>query len=518
MPATEPLPDDPETWKTLAEEIGYPVMLKASWGGGGRGMRVIRDEAALVRDVTEAKREAKAAFGKDEVYLEKLVERARHIEVQILGDTFGNRVHLFERDCSIQRRHQKVVERAPAPYLSQDQRDELCNFALRIADAADYVCAGTVEFLQDATTGRFYFIEVNPRIQVEHTVTEEVTGIDIVKAQIHVIEGKRIGEPNSGVPPQEEIRLNGHALQCRITTEDPEQNFIPDYGRITAYRGATGFGIRLDGGTAYSGAVITRFYDPLLEKVTAWAPSPDEAIARMDRALREFRIRGVATNLAFLENVIGHPQFRDASYTTRFIDETPELITLVRRRDRATKLLNYIADVTVNGHPETRGRAKPDPHAPKPVPPDLRRRTGGRHEEPPRPPRAGRLRQMDARGEARARHRHDDARRAPVAARDAHAHARHRHRRAGLCRRAAGALLARMLGRRDLRRRHALPDRGPVGAARRHPRARAEHPAADAAARRQRRRLHQLSRQRRALLRSARRRRPASISSASSTA
>jgi pyruvate carboxylase len=369
MPATEPLPDDPKAWKRLAEEIGYPLMLKASWGGGGRGMRVIRDEAALVRDITEAKREAKAAFGKDEVYLEKLVERARHIEVQILGDTFGNRVHLFERDCSIQRRHQKVVERAPAPYLSQDQRDELCNYALRIADAADYVCAGTVEFLQDATSGRFYFIEVNPRIQVEHTVTEEVTGIDIVKAQIRMIEGKRIGEPDSGVPAQEEIRLNGHALQCRITTEDPEQNFIPDYGRITAYRGATGFGIRLDGGTAYSGAVITRFYDPLLEKVTAWAPSPEEAIARMDRALREFRIRGVATNLAFLENVIGHPHFRDASYTTRFIDDTPELIASVKRRDRATKLLNYIADVTVNGHPEARGRTKPDPHAPRPVSP-----------------------------------------------------------------------------------------------------------------------------------------------------
>ena len=344
-------------------------MLKASWGGGGRGMRVIRDADGLVRDVTEAKREAKAAFGKDEVYLEKLVERARHVEVQILGDTHGNRVHLFERDCSIQRRHQKVVERAPAPYLSQAQRDELCGYALKIAAAADYVCAGTVEFLQDADSGKFYFIEVNPRIQVEHTVTEEVTGIDIVKAQIHAIEGKRIGEPESGVPRQEDIKLNGHALQCRITTEDPEQNFIPDYGRITAYRGATGFGIRLDGGTAYSGAVITRFYDALLEKVTAWAPSPEEAIARMDRALREFRIRGVATNLAFLENVITHPRFKDASYTTRFIDETPELMTAIRRRDRATKLLTYIADVTVNGHPETRGRPLPDPERPKPVVP-----------------------------------------------------------------------------------------------------------------------------------------------------
>ena len=359
VPATEPLPDDMDEVKKMAAGIGYPVMLKASWGGGGRGMRAIRAEADLAREVTEAKREAKAAFGKDEVYLEKLIERARHVEVQVLGDTHGNAVHLFERDCSIQRRNQKVVERAPAPYLDAAQRKELSDHALKIARATDYVGAGTVEFLQDADTGSFYFIEVNPRIQVEHTVTEEVTGIDIVKAQIHILEGERIGEAASGVPAQEDITLHGHALQCRITTEDPEQNFIPDYGRITAYRGATGFGIRLDGGTAYSGAVITRYYDPLLEKVTAWAPTAEEARRRMDRALREFRIRGVATNLTFLEAIIGHPKFRDNSYTTRFIDETPELFTAVKRQDRATKLLNYLADVTVNGHPETRGRPKP---------------------------------------------------------------------------------------------------------------------------------------------------------------
>jgi pyruvate carboxylase len=369
MPATDPLPDDPQTWKKLAGEIGYPLMLKASWGGGGRGMRVIRDEAQLASEVKEAKREAAAAFGKDEVYLEKLVERARHVEVQILGDTHGNRVHLFERDCTVQRRHQKVVERAPAPYLDAAQRTDLAAHALAIADAANYVCAGTVEFLQDVDTGAFYFIEVNPRIQVEHTVTEEVTGVDIVKAQIHTIEGAAIGTPESGVPSQSGIRLNGHALQCRITTEDPEQNFIPDYGRITAYRGATGFGIRLDGGTAYSGAVITRFYDPLLEKVTAWAPTPDETVKRMDRALREFRIRGVATNLTFLENVIGHESFIDGSYTTRFIDETPELFETVRRKDRATKLLTYIADVTVNGHPEARDRPRPPADVALPVVP-----------------------------------------------------------------------------------------------------------------------------------------------------
>ncbi|WP_018430066.1 pyruvate carboxylase [Hoeflea sp. 108] len=369
VPATDPLPDDMDEVKKLAAQIGYPVMLKASWGGGGRGMRAIRSEADLAREVTEGKREAKAAFGKDEVYLEKLVERARHVEVQVLGDTHGNAVHLFERDCSIQRRNQKVVERAPAPYLSAQLRQELCSYALKIARETSYIGAGTVEFLQDADTGKFYFIEVNPRIQVEHTVTEQVTGIDIVKAQIHILDGFAIGTPESGVPAQADIRLNGHALQCRITTEDPEHNFIPDYGRITAYRGATGFGIRLDGGTAYSGAVITRFYDPLLEKVTAWAPTSDEAISRMHRALREFRIRGVATNLTFLEAIITHPAFHDNSYTTRFIDSTPELFAQVKRQDRATKLLNYLADVTVNGHPETRGRAAPNPEAAAPVVP-----------------------------------------------------------------------------------------------------------------------------------------------------
>jgi len=359
VPATEPLPDDMAEVAHMAKEVGYPVMLKASWGGGGRGMRVIRSENELEREVTEAKREARAAFGKDEVYLEKLVERARHVEVQMLGDTHGAVVHLFERDCSIQRRNQKVVERAPAPYLDDVRRQELADYAIKIGKATDYVGAGTVEFLMDADTGAFYFIEVNPRIQVEHTVTEEVTGIDIVKAQIHLLDGHAIGTPQSGVPAQADITLNGHALQCRITTEDPEQNFIPDYGRITAYRGATGFGIRLDGGTAYSGAVITRYYDPLLEKVTAWAPTPDEAIDRMDRALREFRIRGVATNLTFLEAIIGHPDFRDNRYTTKFIDNTPELFAQVRRQDRATRLLTYLADVTVNGHPETRDRQRP---------------------------------------------------------------------------------------------------------------------------------------------------------------
>ncbi|MFT3964531.1 MAG: pyruvate carboxylase [Sphingobium sp.] len=357
MPATDPLPDDPETIKRLAAEIGYPVMLKASWGGGGRGMRPIESEGQLLDAVAAARREAAAAFGKDEVYLEKLVRRARHVEVQLLGDSHGNLVHLFERDCTIQRRHQKVVERAPAPYLDDAQRAELAEAALRIGRATNYVGAGTVEFLMDADTGKFYFIEVNPRIQVEHTVTEVVTGLDIVKAQVRIAEGGHVGQvEETGIPAQSAIALDGHAMQCRVTTEDPERGFAPDYGRITAYRGASGFGIRVDGGTAYSGAVVTPFYDAMLEKVTAWAPTPEETIARMDRALREYRIRGVATNLPFLEAVLGHPDFQSMNYTTRFIDETPALFNFPKRRDRATKLLTSIANVTVNGHPEMKDR------------------------------------------------------------------------------------------------------------------------------------------------------------------
>ena len=369
MPATGPLPEDIATCRRLADEVGYPFMLKASWGGGGRGMRVIESEAELETEVLAGRREAEAAFGNGEVYLEKLVRRARHVEVQLLGDTHGTVVHLFERDCTVQRRNQKVVERAPAPYLTAETRKGLCDSALKLANSAGYVGAGTAEFLMDVDTGAFYFIEVNPRIQVEHTVTEEITGIDIVKAQLRISQGAAIGDVEaSGVPAQADIRMNGHALQCRITTEDPEENFIPDYGRITAYRGATGFGIRLDGGTAYSGAVITRYYDSLLEKVTAWAPNPVEAVRRMDRALREFRIRGVATNLVFVENLINHPKFAEADYTTRFIDETPELFNFPRRRDRATRLLRFIADVSVNGNPEVKGRPEPG-IVPEPVVP-----------------------------------------------------------------------------------------------------------------------------------------------------
>ena len=369
IPATEVLGDDMDAIKAQAAEIGYPLMLKASWGGGGRGMRPIEHPNELEDKVLEGRREAESAFGNGEGYLEKMITRARHVEVQILGDKHGEIFHLWERDCSVQRRNQKVVERAPAPYLTQKQRETLCDLGRRICAHVNYECAGTVEFLMDMDTEEFYFIEVNPRVQVEHTVTEEVTGIDIVQAQILIAEGKTIAEA-TGKANQSEVILNGHALQTRITTEDPQNNFIPDYGRITAFRSATGMGIRLDGGTAYAGGVITRYYDSLLVKVTAWAPTPSKAIARMDRALREFRIRGVSTNIAFVENLLKHPIFLSNEYTTKFIDTTPDLFDFDKRRDRGTKVLTYIADVSVNGHPETKDRPLPNFDAPTPISPN----------------------------------------------------------------------------------------------------------------------------------------------------
>jgi len=369
MPATPPLPADFPECARLALRLGYPLMLKASWGGGGRGTRLVTDAAQLEELLPLCRREAQAAFGNDEVYLEKLVPHARHVEVQILGDHYGTLVHLFERDCTVQRRHQKVVERAPAVFLTPAQREELCAAALAIGRAAHYCNAGTVEFLQDADSGRCYFIEVNPRIQVEHTVTECATGIDLVKAQIRIADGARIGAPESGVPAQADIRISAHALQCRITTEDPENNFIPDYGKIAAYRSPAGFGIRLDAGTAYTGAIITRSYDSLLVKVTAWSPTPQETIARMHRALWEFRIRGVVTNLRFLDQLITHPRFAGADYTTRFIEETPELLHSPRKRDRATRILSFIGATIVNGNAGVKGRARPAHIAPARLPP-----------------------------------------------------------------------------------------------------------------------------------------------------
>ncbi|MDE0985080.1 MAG: pyruvate carboxylase [Yoonia sp.] len=368
IPATVVLGDDMDLIKEQAAAVGYPLMLKASFGGGGRGMRAIENESELQEKVLEGRREAEAAFGNGAGFLEKMIVRARHVEVQILGDSHGEIYHLWERDCSVQRRNQKVVERAPAPYLSEAQREKICQLGKKICQFVNYECAGTVEFLMDMDTGEFYFIEVNPRVQVEHTVTEEVTGIDIVRAQILIAEGKSLVEA-TGCASQYDVKLDGHALQCRVTTEDPQNNFIPDYGRIQMYRSATGPGIRLDGGTAYSGAVITRFYDSLLTKVTARAPTPEMAIARMDRALREFRIRGVSTNIAFVENLLKHPTFLNNEYHTKFIDQTPDLFDFKKRRDRATKILTYIADITVNGHPETAGRVKPAADVKSPKPP-----------------------------------------------------------------------------------------------------------------------------------------------------
>ena len=371
IPATEVLGDDMAAIKKEAAEVGYPLMLKASWGGGGRGMRPIYNEGELEEKVREGRREAEAAFGNGEGYLEKMILKARHVEVQILGDSHGEIYHLFERDCSVQRRNQKVVERAPAPYLTEEQRTHVCELGRKICAHVGYECAGTVEFLMDMETEQFFFIEVNPRVQVEHTVTEEVTGIDIVQAQILISEGKTIAQA-TGKASQADIQLQGHALQTRITTEDPLNNFIPDYGRITAFREATGMGIRLDGGTAYSGGVITRYYDSLLVKVTAKAQTPEQAIARMDRALREFRIRGVSTNIAFVENLLKHPTFLDNTYHTKFIDETLDLFNFAARKDRGTKVLTYIADITVNGHPETKDKPLPAKAHRAPVPPPVR--------------------------------------------------------------------------------------------------------------------------------------------------
>src|SRR6266404_5968374 len=342
--------------KKIAMAIGYPVMVKAAMGGGGRGMRVVHAESELEARLEEAQSEAKSAFGDASVFLEKFLARAKHLEVQILGDTHGNLLHLHERDCSVQRRHQKVVEVAPAANLPASVRSDLCDAAAQLARKAKYVNAGTVEFLYDVDSQKWYFIEVNPRIQVEHTVTEMVTGIDLVRAQILVAQGHSLHDDTMRLPRQESMPLYGVALQCRVTTEDPEKHFAPDYGKISTYRSPAGFGIRLDGGTAYAGASLTPYYDSLLVKVTAWGTNLPEACQRMDRALREFRIRGVKTNIPFVENVVNHEKFRAGEVTTAFLDEHPELFRFPKRGDRATKLLTYLGDVILNGNPEVKGK------------------------------------------------------------------------------------------------------------------------------------------------------------------
>jgi pyruvate carboxylase len=339
--------------QALAERLGYPVIIKAAMGGGGRGMRVVFSAAQLDDALAAAQREAGTAFGIADVFLEKYIQKARHIEVQLLGDRHGQLVHLYERDCSIQRRHQKVVEIAPAPKLPAAVRERILAAALAIGRACRIDNAATVEFLYDVDTEAFYFIEVNPRIQVEHTVTEQITGLDIVRSQILVAAGYRLDDPLVGLEPAR-ISTRGFAIQCRVTTEDPANNFVPDYGRLSAYRSSGGPGVRLDAGTANPGAVITPFYDSLLVKVTTSGLSFEEAANRMERCLQEFRIRGVKTNIPFLINLVTHPRFLAAEMTTRFLDETPELFRLPTRRDRATKLLSYIGDIIVNGHPDVK--------------------------------------------------------------------------------------------------------------------------------------------------------------------
>jgi pyruvate carboxylase len=341
---------DDETALAEARRIGFPVMVKAVAGGGGRGMRVVRNEAEFFTELHEAKGEAKTAFGNDTVFIEKFIDRPKHIEVQILADKHGHLVHLFERDCSVQRRFQKVVEMAPCMTLPQEVKNKLYDYATRLTREAGYSHAGTVEFLVDADNN-IYFIEVNPRIQVEHTVTEEVTGIDIVRSQILIAQGYKLSDDTIRIYSQKDIKMSGVAIQCRVTTEDPENDFQPDYGELIAYRSAAGMGIRLDAGSAYPGAKISPFFDSMLVKVTAWGRTLDGASQRMHRALREFRIRGVKTNIAFLLNLLENDEFRSGKVTVNFIKDHPELVKGRGWQDRATKILKYLAEVVVNGNP-----------------------------------------------------------------------------------------------------------------------------------------------------------------------
>ncbi|RAZ69964.1 pyruvate carboxylase [Planococcus maitriensis] len=349
--------------EAFADQAGFPLMIKASLGGGGRGMRIVKDASELASSYERAKSEAKAAFGSEEMYVEKFVDKPKHIEVQILGDAEGNIIHLYERDCSIQRRHQKVVEIAPSNSISEKLRNEICDAAVKLMKNIDYINAGTVEFL--VAGDEFYFIEVNPRIQVEHTITEMVTGIDIVHAQIHIARGHSLHSEAIALPKQQDIPLFGYAIQSRVTTEDPLNDFMPDAGKLMVYRSGGGFGVRLDAGNGFQGAVISPYYDSLLVKVSTWATTFKEAAAKMDRNLQEFRIRGIKTNIPFLENVVKHPNFINGDFDTSFIDSTPELFKFPVRQDRGTKLLSYIGNVTVNGFPGIEKKKKPIHAAPR---------------------------------------------------------------------------------------------------------------------------------------------------------
>lgn len=334
-----------------AKRIGFPVILKASAGGGGRGMRVLFKEEELEKAFGEARREAGNAFGNDTIFIEKFVEDPKHIEVQLLGDEYGNIVHLFERDCSVQRRFQKVVEVAPSTSLRRETREKLFAYALQLARKVNYNNAGTAEFLVDKDENVF-FIEVNPRIQVEHTVTEEVTGIDIVRSQLLIADGKALHSAEIDIPSQEVIHCYGFAIQCRITTEDPANNFKPDYGTIIAYRNAGGHGIRIDEGSSYQGVKVSPFFDSMLAKITAHGRTLNAAAARMHRTLTEFRIRGVKTNIPFLEKVIMHPVFIEGKATVKFIELFPDLVKVSQKQDRGTKVLRYLANIVVNGNPD----------------------------------------------------------------------------------------------------------------------------------------------------------------------
>ena len=368
LPGTDDAISDPDQALTVAHEVGFPLIIKAAFGGGGRGMRIVEKPSELQARLAEAQEEAQNAFGNPAVFLERYIKRAKHIEVQILGDQHGNVVHLHERDCSVQRRYQKVVEIAPSIDLEGTLRQDLCQSAANLAQSIGYNNAGTVEFLYDMDSKEWFFIEMNPRIQVEHTVTECVTGIDLVRSQILVAQGNKLHEPEIGIPSQTEIPCNGFAIQCRITTEDPEKGFAPDYGRITNYRSAAGFGIRLDSGNGDAGAVITPYYDSMLVKLTATGRDFETACQRMDRALREFRIRGVKTNIPFLENVIEDSTFRSGDAHTKLIDSQPSLFSFIPKRDRATKLLNYLSDLTVNGNPGAKNWRPAKPFAQPRIP------------------------------------------------------------------------------------------------------------------------------------------------------
>ena len=357
-----------EEVEAFGKNYGFPFIIKASLGGGGRGMRIVRSLGELRESYDRAKSEAKSAFGNDEVYVEKFIENPKHIEVQIFGDKTGNVIHLYERDCSVQRRHQKVVEVAPSVSLSTDLREKICLAAVQLMKNVDYINAGTVEFLV-TESGEFYFIEVNPRVQVEHTITEMVTGIDIVQTQILIADGEDLHSKRINIPKQENIRCHGYAIQSRVTTEDPSNGFMPDTGKIMAYRSGGGFGVRLDAGNAFLGSVITPYYDSLLVKVSTWALNFEGAASKMVRNLREFRIRGIKTNIAFLENVVQHEKFLKGEYNTSFIDTTPELFIFPKIRDRGTKMLTFIGNTTINGYP---GLSKKRPIFEQPPVPKLK--------------------------------------------------------------------------------------------------------------------------------------------------